>query len=122
NFPHPHLENWLSEPLNLLLGEIVSPSLHARNFGDGRAFIRFSPSSWGPATTLTANILREDPLGADERFWNLYRDILTVVATAQDSKGHRNFEAHPLTRYYWEIVQARRGSNWVLCMTLASTV
>lgn len=122
NFPHPHLENWLSEPLNLLLGEIVSPSLHARNFGDGRAFIRFSPSSWGPATTLTASILREDPLGADERFWNLYRDILTVVATARDAKGHRNFEAHPLTRYYWEIVQASRGSNWVLCMTLASTV
>lgn len=122
NFPHPHLENWLSEPLNLLLGEIVSPSLHARNFGDGRAFIRFSPSSWEPATTLTANILREDPLGADERFWDLYRDILTVVAKARDAKGHRNFEAHPLTRYYWEIVQASRGSNWVLCMTLASTV
>lgn len=122
NFPHPHLENWLSEPLNLLLGEIVSPSLHARNFGDGRAFIVFSPSSWGPATTLTANILREDPLGAPDRFWNLYRDILTVVATARDARGHRNFEAHPLTRYYWEIIQASKGSNWVLCMTLASTV
>ncbi|MCC4594577.1 hypothetical protein LL969_02950 [Xanthomonas campestris pv. phormiicola] len=122
DFPHPHLENWLSEPLNLLPGEIVSPSLYARNFGDGRAFIRFSPSSWEPATTLTASILREDPLGAGERFWNLYRDILTIVAAARDADGHPNFEAHPLTRYYWEIVQASRGSNWVVCMTLASTV
>ncbi|MDY4341907.1 hypothetical protein SLW56_19165 [Xanthomonas sp. LF07-6] len=122
NFPHPHLENWLSEPLNLLLGEIVVPSLCARNFGDGRAFIRFRPSPWKPATTLTASILREDPLGADERFWNLYCDILTIVATARDADGHPNFEAHPLTQYYWEIVQASGGSNWVLCMTLASTV
>lgn len=56
------------------------------------------------------------------RFWDLYRDILTVVATARDSSGHRNFEAHPLTQYYWEIIQATKGSNWVLCMTLASTV
>lgn len=122
NFPHPHLENWLSEPLNLLLGEIAIPSLYARNFGKGKAFIVFRPSTWLPSTTLTACILREDPLGAHERFWNLYRDILTVVATARDPQGHRNFEAHPLTRYYWEVIQASKGSNWVLCMTLASTV
>lgn len=122
NFPHPHLENWLSEPLNLLLGKIISPRLLARNFGHGRAFIVFRPASWHVADSLTGCILREDPRMNNERFWNLYRDILTVVAMARDANGDRNFEAHPLVQYYWEIIQATNGSNWVLCMTLASTV
>jgi hypothetical protein len=122
SFPHVHLENWISEPLNLLLGEVVYPRLRARNFGNGKALIFLGSSSGPPATSLTANILREDPLGADERFWNLYADFLTVVATAKDSSGHKNFEAHPLTHYYWEIIQASKGTNWVLCMTLASVV
>lgn len=122
SFPHPYLENWISEPLNLLLGEIVSPRLVARNFGDGRAFIALREATGHPADSLVASILREDPLGAGERFWSLYQDILVMIATARDANGDRNFEAHPLTRYYWEIVQATRGSNWVLCMTLASVV
>ncbi len=122
DLPHPLLENWLSEPLNLLLGEVVSPRLKCRNFGNGRAFISLRPSSGHVADSLVACILREDPFGADERFWGMYRDILTMVATAKDAKGHQNFEAHPLTRYYWEIIQASKGTNWVLCMTLASTV
>lgn len=121
-FPHPYLENWISEPLNLLLGEVVFPRLRARNFGNGEASIVLFPSSGPPANSLTANILREDPLGAGERFWNLYRDILTVVAMAKDASGNRNFEAHPLTKFYWEIIQATNGTNWVLCMTLASVV
>lgn len=122
SFPHLHLENWISEPLNLLLGEVVYPRLRARNFGNGKALIVLGPSSGQPATALTANLLREDPLGASDRFWSLYRDILMMVATARDSSGHRNLEAHPLTQYYWEIIQAAKGTNWVLCMTLASVV
>lgn len=121
-FPHPHLENWINEPLNLLLGEVVYPRLRARNFGNGKAFIVLGSSSGPPANSLTANILREDPLVAGERFWNLYRDILTVVAMTKDARGHGTFEAHPLTQYYWEIIQATKGTNWVLCMTLASVV
>ena len=105
-FPHPYLENWISEPLNLLLGEVVSPRLRARNFGNGEASIVLFSSSGPPANSLTANILREDPLGTGERFWNLYRDILTVVAMAKDASGNSNYEAHPLTKYYWEIIQA----------------
>lgn len=119
---HPYLENWLSEPLNLLLGEIISPRLQARNLGNGKALIVLRPASGHSTKSLAACILREDPLGAGERFWSLYRDILTVVATARDSSGNSSFEAHSLTRYYWEIIQATKGSNWVLCMTLASTV
>lgn len=121
-FPHLHLENWISEPLNLLLGEVVYPRLRARNFGNGKALIVLSSSSGSAASSLTANILREDPLGAGDRFWTLYRDILTVVAMAKDPSGHSNFEAHPLTQFYWEIIQATKGTNWVLCMTLASVV
>lgn len=121
-FPHPHLENWISEPLNLLLGEVVYPRLLARNLGNGEAFIVLGSSSGPPANSLTANILREDPLGAGERFWNLYRDILMVVALGKDARGQSNFAAHPLTQYYWEIIQATKGTNWVLCMTLASVV
>ncbi|HBP4587299.1 TPA: hypothetical protein L5606_005875 [Pseudomonas aeruginosa] len=122
DFPHPYLENWLSEPLNLLLGEIISPRLQARNFGDGRASISLRSTSGRAANSLAGSIMREVPRMADERFWSLYRDILTIVATARDVNGHQNFEAHPLTHYYWEIIQATQGSNWVLCMTLASTV
>lgn len=122
DFPHPYLENWLSEPLSLLLGEIVAPRLKARNFGDGRASIALRPASQYVANSLIGCILRENPRVDAERFWNLYRDILTIVATARDANGQRNFEAHPLTHYYWEIIQATKGSNWVLCMTLASTV
>jgi len=58
-FPHPHLENWISEPLNLLLGEVVYPRLRARNFGNGKAFISLGSSSGAPANSLTANILRQ---------------------------------------------------------------
>lgn len=122
DLPHLHLENWISEPLNLLLGEVVYPRLRARNLGNGKALIFLQSSSGWPTNSLTANILREDPLGAHERFWSLYQDIFTVLATARDSHGHRNFEAHPLTQYYWEIIQAANGTNWVLCMTLASVV
>lgn len=120
--PHPHLENWLSEPLSLLLGDVVSPRLKCRNFGDGRALISLHSSSAQATDSLLACILREDPLGAGQRFWDMYCDILTVAAKTIDAKGQLNFEAHPLTRYYWEIIQASKGSNWVLCMTLASTV
>lgn len=121
-FSHPYLENWISEPLNLLLGEVVAPRLMARNFGDGRASISLCPTSGYLADSVVASILREDSRGTGERFWSLYRDILTLVATAKDSNGDRNFEAHPLTHYYWEIIQATKGSSWVLCMTLASAV
>lgn len=120
--PHPYLENWLSEPLNLLLGEVVAPRLKARNFGDGKATISLHRASGHRAQSLAACILREDPLGADTKFWGMYVDILTLISAARDTSGHRNFEAHPLTQYYWEIIQASRGSNWVLCMTLASTI
>jgi hypothetical protein len=119
---HPYLENWLSEPLNLLLGEVVTPRLKCRNFGNGKAIISLRQDSGVSADTLAACILREDPFVANERFWSMYANILNVVAHAKDANGHPNFEAHPITHYYWEIIQASKGTNWVLCMALASTI
>lgn len=120
DMPHPYAENWLSEPLCMLLGQLIFPRLVARNFGDGRASISLRPSPAHTANSAMSTLLGEDPLGSPEQFWKMYHDILTVVAHARDKSGNRNFEAHALTRFYYEIIQATEGSHWVLCMTLAS--
>lgn len=121
-FSHPCAENWISEPLCILLGQLVFPRLVSRNFGNGEASISLRRSPPLNADTLTASILGEDPYAAQDRFWDHYRDILTMVVHARNESGHPNFEAHPLTRYYHEIAQASTGSHWVLCLTLASMV
>lgn len=41
---HPYLENWLSEPLRILLGQLIYPRLVARNFGNGSAQVWLRPS------------------------------------------------------------------------------
>lgn len=122
DFPHPHAENWVSEPFCLLLGQLVFPRLVARNFGDRAAAVWLRPSPLIKMDTIAASILQEDPLGAHNRFWEVYHQILTMIARARDVDGGRNFEAHPLTNYYHEAIQATRGSNWVWCLTLASIV
>lgn len=118
-FPHPYAENWISEPLRLLLGQLVFPRLVARNRGDGSAMIWVRPSPSHTAHTPTATILGEDPYCSDE-FWDMYCDILTMVVHASDKSGAKNFESHPLTHYYEEIAEASTGSRWILCMTLTS--
>lgn len=121
DFCHPHAENWVSEPLCLLLGQLVFPRLVARNHGD-RADIWLRPSPLIKMDTLAASILQEDPLGAHGRFWEVYCQTLAMIAQARDEDGGRNLEPHPLTRYYHEVIQATRGSNWMWCLTLASAV
>jgi hypothetical protein len=121
DFPHPYAENWVSEPLCLLLGQLVFPRLVARNFGD-RSTIWLRPSPAIETNTLAASILQEDPLVADDRFWEVYRRILTMIVRARNGDGERNFETHPLVQYYHEVIQATRGSAWVWCMTLASAI
>lgn len=120
DFGHPYAENWISEPLTLLFGQLVFPRLVARNMGDGTATISLRSSPAHTANPLAASILGEDPQANEARFWGLYRDILTMVAYARDTKGQPNFETHPLTLFYHEVVQATEGSHWVQCMTLAS--
>ena len=44
------------------------------------------------------------------------------IAEARDESGKQDLDSHVVTRFYEEIIQATRGSRWVLCMTLASSV
>ena len=119
--PHPFAENWLSEPLRVLLGQLVFPRLVARNFGKGSAFVSLRASPPPLRHTGIASLLNEDPLSAGAEFWALYADLLTMVAEAKDLTGRPSFEAHRVTRFYEEVIQATQGSRWVLSMTLAST-
>lgn len=121
-FNHPFAENWISEPLGMLLGELVFPRLVARNFGNGTASIWVRRAPGRPADTLFACMLGQDPLGAHEDFWQLYRELLVLVATSRDGSGDLHFEANPLSRYYQEIVLSSAATNWVICMTLSSAV
>jgi hypothetical protein len=117
---HPYVENWLSEPLRVLLGQLVFPRLVAHNFGDGTARVWLRPSPRHFRDSSVASLLGVDPLGAGAKFWELYTSLLTLIAEARDDKGHPNFESHRITRFYEEIIQATQGSMWVVCMTLAS--
>jgi len=119
--PHPYAENWVGEPLRVLLGQLVFPRLVARNFGNGTAQVWLRPSPPRFLHSGMASLLREEPVLSGQRFWDLYANLLTLVAEARDPQGQRNFEVHKITRFYEEMIQATQGSRWVLCMTLAST-
>ncbi|UWZ85254.1 hypothetical protein [Occallatibacter riparius] len=118
--PHPYLENWLSEPLRILLGQLHYPRLVARNFGDGSAFIsiRQSPKTYPNASI--GSLLASELVPPTERFWQLYAALLTLIAEDRNDQGQPNFEAHRITRFYEEVIQASQGSRWVWCLTLAS--
>jgi hypothetical protein len=118
---HPFAENWISEPLRILLGQLVFPRLVARNFGNGTAdvWLRASPRHF--SNSGLASLLQGIPFEQPENFWNLYASLLTLIAEARDEQGQPNFESKRITRFYEEIVQATQGSRWVLCLTLAST-
>lgn len=117
---HPDAEGWLSEPLRILMGAIVYPRLTARNFGDGSAFVTLLPA---PRQVTPSPFGLMQPMGLDrthdERFWQLYADILSMVAAGDDTAGMQN---HEVTRLYEELWQAQRGSRWGILLTLASTV
>lgn len=121
-FLHPYIENWLGEPLNLLLGQLVYPRLIARNRGDGTAIVSLRVTPEHTADSSISSLLSQGRLVGCNRFWELYGLILTMIVRARNDDGQPNFEVHQLTHYYQEIAQATTGSNWVLCMTLASVV
>lgn len=116
---HPEAESWLSEPLRILMGAIIYPRLTARNFGDGSAFVTLLPA---PRQVTPSPFGLMQPVGLDrthdERFWQLYADILSMIA-AGDGMG---MQGHEVTRLYEELCQAQRGSRWSILLTLASTV
>jgi DNA-binding transcriptional ArsR family regulator len=115
---HPFLENWIGEPLRILLGQLMFPRLVARNFGDGTAQVSLRRSPAPPARPGIASLVGSAHVKEAE-FWKLYAGLLTVIAEDNDPK-QPSLEPHPITRFYEEIAQSARGSRWVLCMTLAS--
>lgn len=118
---HPYLENWLSEPLRALRGQLIYPRLVARNFSDGRAhvWLRVSPelrrSMGGCASQLGSRSAAE--------FWRFYGAYLEHVAKHRGPDGDPEFEANNLTRLHDEVIQARRsGSPWVIALSVASAI
>jgi hypothetical protein len=117
---HPYTENWLGEPLRILLGQLVYPRLVARNFGDGTAAVWLRPSPRQFSNPEIASLIGGSPFDAETKFWELYTNLLVLIAEARDEHGHPNFESNQITQFYEEIIQATKGSRWVLCLTLAS--
>lgn len=118
--PHLYLENWLSEPLRILLGQLRYPRLVARNFGDGSAFVSIRQSPRAFRNASIGSLLASELVRSTERFWQLYAALLTMIAKDRNEEGNPNFEAHRITRLYEEIIQGSQGSRWVWCLTLAS--
>lgn len=115
--PLTFAENWLGEPLRILLGQLIFPRLVARNFPRGEAMVsvRQTPS-WRRDSNWAALWQGEQALIAKDDFWRLYGELLTFIA-----KGGE-FEASKLTSLYEEVIQAARGSRWVWALTFASSV
>jgi hypothetical protein len=118
---HPYLENWLSEPLRALRGQLIFPRLVARNFEDGRAavWIRPAPSLQTSLGGCASQLRSRSPV----EFWSFYERYLTYVARHRNGDGHPEFEANGLTRLHDEVIQARRaGSHWVIALCVASAI
>ncbi|MDX9681872.1 hypothetical protein QMK56_10225 [Pseudomonas protegens] len=120
--PGVFLENWIGEPLNILLGQLVYPRLIARNMGDGTALVALRNVSEHAADTRISSLLCQSKRRHSEAFWEMYRLLMSMIIRAGQEKTEPNLEMHPLTHFYQEIAQATTGSHWVLCMTLASAI
>ena len=116
--PPTYTENWLGEPLRILLGQLFFPRLVARNLGDGTTHVDVRPCRGpiGGAARYAALWPGDHASGGKEDFWRRYSEILTVIASA------RNFEAHEITRLYEQVIQSARGTRWIWAMTFASCI
>ena len=121
--PAPYAENWLSEPLRIIFGQLIYPRLVARNFGGGRAQVQIRRS---PALIRGARWAalweRVDAAEDTSVLWLHYVQLLALIARARDEDGRPNFEPHKITRLYEEIIQAALGSRWVWALTYASSI
>jgi len=118
---HPYLENWLSEPLRALRGQLIYPRLVARNFEDGGAavWVRPAPSLQTTLGGCASQLRNRSPV----EFWSFYELYLMYVARHRNADGHPEFEANDLTRLHDEVIQARMaGSHWVIALCVASAV
>jgi hypothetical protein len=122
DLPTHYAENWLSEPLRVLFGQLIYPRIIARNFGDGRANIRVGRSPGVIRGARWAALWERNPAGDSRPLWSQYAQILDLVARARGDDGQPNFEPHKLTRLYEEVIQAALGSRWVWALTFASSI
>jgi hypothetical protein len=116
--PPTYTENWLGEPLRILLGQLIFPRLVARNLGNGTTHVDIRPCRGpiGGAARYAALWPGDDFPGGREDFWRRYTEILTMIARA------RNYEAHEITQLYEQVIQSARGTRWIWAMTFASCI
>lgn len=118
---HPYLENWLSEPLRALRGQLIYPRLVARNFRDGHAAVSVRPAP--PLRATLGGCASQLRNRSPAEFWSFYRLYLTYIAQHRNADGNPEFEANGLTRLHDEVIQARMaGSHWVIALCVASAV
>jgi hypothetical protein len=94
-----------------MFGQPVYPRLSARNIGrEAIVFISAPPrldvTSWSAFWTDDLFLNRDG-------FFDCYSQLLTMIALARD------FEPHPVTRFYDELAQVAKASRWVMALTLA---
>jgi hypothetical protein len=119
----PYAEGWLAEPLRILFGQLIFPRLVARNFGDGRSYVRVQPCPGLIREAQWAALWRwKDEEKSDDALWTWYVQLLELIARAKDKAGQPNFEANKLTRLYEEVIQAARGSRRVWALTFAVNI
>jgi hypothetical protein len=121
DFSAPYCENWLSEPLRILFGQLIFPRLVVRNFGGGRAAVSVRRS---PPVITNAHWVAlwqlADEHNQDDAFWSIYSSLLEFVALARGKQGEPNLEANKITRLYEECIQAAGSTRWVWALTFAS--
>lgn len=107
-------ENWLGEPLRILFGQLIYPRFVARGIGTGRMnWVRPSPS-WSTETGACGLWQSRASTMKPAQFWDSYARLLAYIAHAGDH------EAHAITDFYVEVIQAASGSRWVWALTYAS--
>ena len=116
--PPTYTENWLGEPLRILFGQLIFPRLVARNLGNGTTQIHVRPCRGliGGAARYAALWQAGEFPKSKEDFWQLYSEMLTMIARAG------GFEAHEITQLYEQIIQCARGTRWIWAMTFASCI
>lgn len=119
-FPAPETENWLGEPLRIILGQPVYPRLVTRRlpFGSTHVHFRVSPS-WSVDSCWTALWQAEGP-NAPADFLELYRGLLTLIAA--DRTDERTLKEHKVTSLFGEVIEASKASRWVMTLILASSI
>lgn len=120
DLPLTFSEHWLSEPFRILFGQLMTPRLVARNFGNGEADI-FIPTISPYVSGASWAALWSNRGVSGPEFWSLYGKLLTFFATQRKNEG-LDIEPHKLTKLYEEVIQASSGSRWVWAMTFASSI